>query len=107
MLQCLAPVKVSVTDVLGRGPLERKFRRKRQVTALLTQDLGSAPAWPLLAQALALWERRRARLDPWHGKLLYRREWLPTPVFLPGELHEQRSLAGYSPWGLKETDTTE
>ena len=34
-------------------------------------------------------------------------EWLPTPVFWPGEFHRQRSLAGYSPWGLKESDTTE
>ena len=33
--------------------------------------------------------------------LAWRREWLPTPVFLPGELHGQRSLAGYSPWGHK------
>ena len=31
----------------------------------------------------------------------------PTPVFLPGEFHGQRSLAGYSPWGCKELDTTE
>ena len=31
----------------------------------------------------------------------------PLPVFLPGEIHGQRSLAGYSPWGLKESDTTE
>ena len=34
------------------------------------------------------------------------REWLPTPVFLPGESHGQRSQAGYSPWGCKESDTT-
>ena len=33
--------------------------------------------------------------------------WLPTPVFLPEEFHEQRSLVGYSPWGLKELDTAE
>ena len=31
----------------------------------------------------------------------------PTPVFLPGESHGQRSLVGYSPWGRKESDTTE
>ena len=37
----------------------------------------------------------------------WRREWLPTPVFLPGEFQGQRSLAGYSPWGRKESDTTE
>ena len=35
------------------------------------------------------------------------REWLPTPVFLPGESHGQRNLAGYSPWGYKESNTTE
>ena len=35
------------------------------------------------------------------------RAWLLTPVFLPGESHGQRSLAGYSPWGHKESDTTE
>ena len=33
--------------------------------------------------------------------------WQSTPVFLPGKFHGQRSLAGYSPWGLKESDTTE
>ena len=33
--------------------------------------------------------------------------WQPTPVFLPGESHGQRTLAGYSPWGHKESDTTE
>ena len=33
--------------------------------------------------------------------------WQPTPVFLPGEFHGQRSLAGESPWGRKESDLTE
>ena len=37
----------------------------------------------------------------------WRRKWQPTPVFLPGKSHGQRSLAGYSPWGHKELDTTE
>ena len=36
----------------------------------------------------------------------WREEWLPTPVFLPGEFHGQRSLVGYSPRGCKELDTT-
>ena len=35
------------------------------------------------------------------------REREPTPVFLTGEFHEQRSLVGYSPWGHKESDTTD
>ena len=41
------------------------------------------------------------------GKFLWRREWQCTPVFLPGEFHGQRGLVGYSPWGHKESDTTE
>ena len=35
-------------------------------------------------------------------QLQWRRKWQPTPLFLPGESHGQRSLAGYSPWGHKE-----
>jgi len=50
----------------------------------------------------------RARDLPWVGKMIpWRRAWQPTPVFLPGESHGQRSLTGYSPWGRKEWDTTE
>ena len=40
------------------------------------------------------------------GKNLWRREWQPAPVFLPGESHGQRILAGHSPWGHKELDMT-
>ena len=48
----------------------------------------------------------RRRFDPWVRKIPWRRAWQPTPVFLPGEPHGQRSLAGYSPWGGTESDTT-
>ena len=44
---------------------------------------------------------RRLRFDSWVGKIPWRRKWQPTPVFLAGEFHGQRSLAGYSPWGRK------
>ena len=44
---------------------------------------------------------------PGLGRFPWRRKWQPTPVFLPGESHGGRSLAGYSPWGCKESDTTE
>ena len=44
---------------------------------------------------------------PVSGRFSWRREWLPTPVFLPGDSYEQRSPAGYSPWSCKESDTTE
>ena len=50
---------------------------------------------------------RRPRLHPWVEKIPWRREWQPTPVFLPGEFHGQRSLVGCSPWGFKELDTPE
>ena len=41
--------------------------------------------------------RKRPKFDPWIGEILWRRAWQPTPVFLPGESHGQRSLAGCSP----------
>ena len=44
---------------------------------------------------------------PWLGRPPWRREWQPTLVVLPGELHGQRSLAGYSPWGCRESNMTE
>ena len=40
---------------------------------------------------------RRPGVDPWVGKIPWRTEWLPTPIFLFGESHGQRSLVGYSP----------
>ena len=46
-------------------------------------------------------------LRPSVGKILWRRAWQPTAVFLPGESHGQRSLAGDGPWGRKESDMTE
>ena len=47
------------------------------------------------------WQKEMATSIPW------RREWQPTPVFLPGESHGPRSLVGYNPWGRKESDMTE
>ena len=46
---------------------------------------------------LPMLETKRHRFDPWVRKTPWRRKWQPTPVFLPGESHGQRSLAGYSP----------
>ena len=50
---------------------------------------------------------QKTQFDPWFGKIPWRRKWPPTPVFLPGELHGQRNLGGYCPWGCKELDKTE
>ena len=59
----------------------------------------------MVKKALAImqdiWVRSLGQEDPW------RRKWQLAPIFLPGESHGQRSLAGYNPWGHKESDTTE
>ena len=44
---------------------------------------------------------QRSQFEPWVGKIPWRREWLPTPVFLPGEFHEQRLMTDYSSWVTK------
>ena len=54
--------------------------------------------------SLSVWETW-VQSQAWED--LWRREWQPIPVFLPGKSHGQRSLAGYSPWGHKELDTIE
>ena len=50
---------------------------------------------------------RETQVHPWVKKIPWRRGWQPTPIFLPGEFHGQRSLADYSPWGCKESDMIE
>ena len=49
----------------------------------------------------------RPGFNPWVGKIPWRREWQPTPVFLPGKSYGQRSLADYSLWGHKELQILE
>ena len=66
---------------------------------------------PLVAQEWRIclqWRsRRRCGFSPWVEKIPCGRPWQPTPVFLPGEPHGQRSLVGSSPGGCKESDATE
>ena len=50
---------------------------------------------------------KRHQFDPWAWKIPWKRAWQFTPVFLPEEFYEQRSLAGYSSWDGKELDMTE
>ena len=49
----------------------------------------------------------RRGFDPWVGKIPWSGKRQPTPVFLPGESHGQRSLVDYSPWGHKESGMTD
>ena len=57
--------------------------------------------------ACKCWRHERRGFDPWVGKILWRRKWQVTKVFLPGESYGQRSPTGYGPWDHKESDTTE
>ena len=50
---------------------------------------------------------RKHWFNPWVREMPWSRKWQPMPVFLPGKFHGQRHLAGYSPWGCQESDTTE
>ena len=50
---------------------------------------------------------RRLGFNPWVRNIPWRRKWQPAPVFLPGKLQGQRSLAGYSPWDRRESDVAE
>ena len=52
-------------------------------------------------------EMQQTWVDPWVGKIPWRRAWQSTPIFLPERFHGQRSLVGYSLWGCKELDMTE
>ena len=83
---------------------------------ILFYDLAFHISWMGLTELcgcqVAQWWRihlpnRKWAFSPWTGKMPWRRAWQPSPVFLPAESHGQRRLAGYSPWGHKESDTTE
>ena len=80
------------------GWMKHKLESRLQGEISITSDMQRTPP---------SCQCRRLRFDPWVKKIPWRMEWLPTPVFLLGELNEQRSLVGYSPWGLKESDMTE
>ena len=61
-------------------------------------------AGELVGSASQCWRHKRHGFDPWVRKIPWRKAWHPTPVFLPGESHGQRSLAGCSPWGREESE---
>ena len=50
---------------------------------------------------------KRCMFDPWVRMIPWSRKWQPTPAFLPGKFHGQRSLVDYTPWGGKESGMTE
>ena len=89
---------------MGRNPLLLWLSLPTSILTL-SYFLGGCTGLPWWLR----WERiclqcRRPGFNPWFRKIPWRREWLPTPVFLPGEFHEQRSLVGCSPWGFSSQE---
>ena len=90
------------------GPVLKPLLQKHHSTAL------QSSCWPHPNQASPMARQQRFCLqckriyfNLWVRKIPWRRKQLSTPVFLPGGPHGQRSRACYSPWGHKESDTTE
>ena len=83
----------------------------RTLQCFCVLGLSFSPNWELLENRRGSDAKqsacRRPGSNPWVRKIPWRREWQPTPGFLSGEFHGLRSLAAYSPWGHKESDTTE
>ena len=83
---------------LGReDPLERGMSTHSRIYGLPCSSEGKESAY----------SARDLVSIPEMGRSPEKREWLPTPVFLPGESHGQRSLVGHSSWSCKGSDTTE
>ena len=66
-----------------------------------------AKASTIASQVTQMKKNPPAMWETWVGTIAWRRAWQPTPVVLPEESHGRSSLAGYSPWGPKESDMTE
>ena len=81
-----------------------QLRKTQRNVFFLSNLLHWLPWWP--SDKESSYQCRRHGLDSWVRKILWRRKWLLTPVFLAGEFHGQRSLVGYSPWGCRELGTT-
>ena len=85
-----------MTDTVEGRKKEGKERRRKLVNSFKKNFILTYPFMQLAMRIFRILFRR-PKFNPWGGRMLWRREWQPTPVFLPGEFHEQRSLAGYSP----------
>ena len=89
-----------------RVSLERSFSVNR---CLCWRDsiLENTISWREMIQNILRWLKSSfGFFCTFLGKTPWRREWLPSPVFLPGESYGQRSLVDYSPWGRKELSMT-
>ena len=85
---------ISKIDRSLMTPIKKEKRYKQAILGFPGGTRGKEPACQCR-------RCKRHGFDPWVGKIPWRRAWQPTPVFLPGESHGQRSLVGYSPQGGK------
>ena len=88
-----------VSSMKGWKEWTKSNRRKSPRLYTSCPHAGRLPWW--LSGKESACQCRRCGFDPWVRKMPWRRKWQPTPVFLPGKSQGQRSLAGYSPWGLQ------
>ena len=90
------PMQLKIKSWLGKT-LSKAFYGEAQISLCLWDDPASLVAQTLknLPAMQEIWVQSLGQKDPWS------RKWQPTPVFLPGEIHGQRSLVGYIPWVTK------
>ena len=81
--------------------------REEQINTAIIMEEGFPGGLAVKNPPTSVEDARDEGSIPGSGRFPWRRKWQPTPLFLPGESHGQRSLAVYSPWGHKESDTTE
>ena len=97
---CLLKTDMSLDAVLIYMPTGGLKNPAISQRVLFSRSLGFLVWWASLVglrwSRICLWCGRTG-FDPWVGKVPWKKEWQPTPVFLPGDPHGQRSLAGYSP----------
>ena len=114
--QAIPSLWLNMVGLLGQG---HSCKRKDSLVGDFVSRASQQPCWTSFKLHCSLrWHSgkesacqcrrcKRHGFDPWVGKIPWSRQWQPTPVFFPGKSHGQRSLAGYGPWGCKESDTTE
>ena len=73
----------------------------------MKEDLNLPLGFPGGSDVEVYLQCRRPGFNPWVRKFSWRRKWQPTPAFLLGEFHGQRSWVGYNPWGHKQLNTSE
>ena len=89
----------------GEWPGDSRILNQKTPTTVSKSERGCS-LWLSSEDCLQCRRRRRLGLHPWVGKIPWSRKWQPSSVFLPGKSHRLGSLAGYSPWGRKESDIT-